>query len=538
MDINNLVLYSEPLYKIAYKKLNNTVDADELTQETLLQALIELRKDPNKVINNEQAWLNGILNNCYYTMMRKKYKISYVTFDVVIENLLFDDNINDFIDDEETREVHNKIQRAVSGLAKIHRDVIYMFYMQNKSVNQIAEELNIPRGTVLSRLDNGRKMIKKGVEKMNKNIMYQPQKLNIGINGKVGDNNEPFSNISTKIHQNILLLAYEKPINENEISERTGIPCVYIEEIVENLIKAELMKRTSNGKVYTDFYINFENDRIKNMENMLDIVNDKFTDVWNELSNIFNKLFEIDFVSEMSENHKNKLSIYVGIKLFINVIGEIRYEYQQKPFTSFNEFPDRPNNGKWVVIGNQMIDENKLNFYEKYSYSGALSSNFVYKGVWIKCEDFQTSFGDTHHKYPISANFAKFLYDLKTNDISPENEKYLKDIPILCELDILDNNNGTTQLNIPQLRKADEESIGIFINDNQTIHDILKKPLFDCFEKQHAKLPAHLKDSVLPEFLTLYSIFLATGFLVTAKEKGLFLNGVDYPCPAMIFVTE
>lgn len=76
MDINNLVLYSEPLYKIAYKKINNTVDADELTQETLLQALIELRKNPNRVINNEQAWLNGILNNCYYTMMRKKYKMS------------------------------------------------------------------------------------------------------------------------------------------------------------------------------------------------------------------------------------------------------------------------------------------------------------------------------------------------------------------------------------------------------------------------------------------------------------------------------
>lgn len=538
MDINNLVLYSEPLYKIAYKKLNNTVDADELTQETLLQALIELRKNPNKVINNEQAWLNGILNNCYYTMMRKKYKISYVTFDVVIENLLFDDNINDFIDDEETREVHNKIQRAVSGLAKIHRDVIYMFYMQNKSVNQIAEELNIPRGTVLSRLDNGRKMIKKGVDKMNKNIMYQPQKLNIGMMGNIGDNGQPFTDVSTSIHQNILILAYEKPITESEISEKMSIPCVYIEEIVDKLIEAELMKRTSSGKIYTDFYIEQEKNILNSLDIQLEIVNNNFELIWKNLSLVLDKIESLQFVSEMNERKRNKLLTYVSMRIINNVVNKIRTDYHGRPFIPFNEYPDRPNKGKWIALGTHLISNNYYEPYKKYLLNGIMENSINYKDVYISCEYFRTSVDNKHKPFAIKGDITKLLYNIANNDITGDIENCMEEIPFLCEIGVLDNSGGTTKVDIPQLNKNEKEIINDIVKDNELIYEILKQPVIEMFKKQHSIIPTHLKESISQELLTIKCDVLNTGFLVHAVEKGLFLNGVDYPCPAMIFVTE
>jgi len=540
MDINDLVLYSESLYKIAYHKMNNTTDADELAQETLLQALIELRKNPDKVIINAQAWLNGILNNCFYTMMRKKYKTAYVTYDVIIDNYLAEDNINEFIENEETSELYSNIKRSVSALAKIHRDVIHLFYMNNKSVNEIAETLDIPRGTVLSRLDNGRKIIKKGVLNMSNNIMYKPQKLKIGISGRTGYNNEPFSSVSTSIHQNILINAYEKPVTESELSEIMGIPCVYIEEMVENLIGSELMKRTSGGKVYTDFQIKFDKNRVVTNKNMLNIVNDNFELVWAETSNMFEKICKLDFVMTMSECQKNKLLIFVGIKLFNDVIYKIRVNYHNCKFVSFNEFPDRLHNGKWLANGWHYGNEDILAPYKKFDINGMINNDFDYKGVHVKRSFFESSLCNAPVNEVVSFMLTKeitsLLYDIKFDDISSYNEKYVKEIQNLCERGLLTRNGDIIKVDIPTITYDDEKNIYKIIENNENIYNILKESVMECFAKENATLPVHLRDSVPKEFLTIGCDVLMTGFLVTAKEKGLFLKDVDYPCPAMVFI--
>jgi RNA polymerase sigma factor, sigma-70 family len=536
MDINNLVLHSEYLYKIAYHKMNNTNDADELTQETLLQALIELRKNPDKAINNEQAWLSGILNNCFYTMMRKKYKTSYVTYDVIMDNYLSEDNINEFIENEETAELYSNIKRSVSILAKIHRDVIHLFYIKNKSVNEIAEKLNIPRGTVLSRLDNGRKLIKKGVINMDKNTIYVPQKFGFGIHGRHGDHSQPFNAIKTTMHSNILILAYEKPVTESELSEIIGIPCVFIEEMVNGLVADELMKRTSGGKVYTDFVIKFEKDILKANETMVEIINKTFDAAWIETANFIDEVKTLNFISVMNERQKNKLAVYAGIMLMDSIIQRVKKGYLGK-ITPLSEFPDRPYNGKWYATGDQWTDVSMQSKYVKYNISGLLSCGFEYKGLHIEVRDYQTSFGDTHFKYLNSTEQRTFLYDIKTNDISRDNEKFVKDIPKLCEAGFIDNSDNVLKLDIPQLSFDEMAEIEKLANSNTAVYDIVKQPMLDYYKERSSMVPAHLKDSILPEFTIDINNALMTGYLVTAKEKGLFLKDVDYPCPAMVFIS-
>ena len=105
---------------------------------------------------------------------------------------IIDDNSSFVLEENDAAE---NIRKSVAHLAKIYREVIVRYYMDGQSVSKIANELNIPVGTVKSRLYLGRNQVKKGIETMEKysTQSYSPVTLNIGSSGMPGINNEPHS---------------------------------------------------------------------------------------------------------------------------------------------------------------------------------------------------------------------------------------------------------------------------------------------------------------------------------------------------------
>ena len=83
---------------------------------------------------------------------------------------------------------------------------------------------------------------------------YNPSRLVIGINGKLGNDGSPFSLTDRIIPQNLLLAAYERPKTIEELSEELGIARPYLEEEVQLLLDGELLRRTADA-VQTDFII-------------------------------------------------------------------------------------------------------------------------------------------------------------------------------------------------------------------------------------------------------------------------------------------
>ena len=63
------------------------------------------------------------------------------------------------------KEQRRKIKRKISNLKDIFREVIRLYYYKNMTQTEIATTLNIPEGTVKSRLNNARKKIKKALQK-------------------------------------------------------------------------------------------------------------------------------------------------------------------------------------------------------------------------------------------------------------------------------------------------------------------------------------------------------------------------------------
>ena len=87
------------------------------------------------------------------------------------------------------------IRREIGYLARTHREVFVRFYLHGESIETIAAAMNIPAGTVKSRLNKGRQQIRKGAEDMENYTKqsYEPEILRLSCSGSCGLNGEPFS---------------------------------------------------------------------------------------------------------------------------------------------------------------------------------------------------------------------------------------------------------------------------------------------------------------------------------------------------------
>ena len=230
----------EYVFSIAIAKCGDISDAQDLTQETLMSALVYLEK--GRRIENLRTFLGTVLNRKYYDMLRRKYRTPTVT---IGEDFDIMDN-TDFTEELAKREDAERIRREVAYLAASYRDVIVKHYFHSKSVKEIAAELGLPAGTVKSRLDFGRKQMKKGIETMEKYAenSYMPKYLAVRNSGRFGEDGEPMSlTENDSLAQNLLILAYKKPISISDLSKAIGVAAAYVEPVIHKLVDGELMKQ-------------------------------------------------------------------------------------------------------------------------------------------------------------------------------------------------------------------------------------------------------------------------------------------------------
>ena len=251
MQKDDLLKYMDFILSAAIGKCGNLAEAQDLTQETMLAALCACEK--NTPVTNAKGWLLQVLHHKYYDMLRRKYQKPTVVigdgFDVADER--------DFLEDMLHREEHEAVRREVAFLAEGYRKVILKHYFYGESVEVIARDMNIPQGTVKSRLNFGRKQIGKGLEKMTvyEENSYQPQCLNVSFYGTSGMNAEPMSLVEgDRLAQNLLILAYEKPVTIAELSKAIGVATAYVEPIVNKLVAGELFGISMRREVHVNLH--------------------------------------------------------------------------------------------------------------------------------------------------------------------------------------------------------------------------------------------------------------------------------------------
>ena len=152
------------LHNYAYKMTGNQLDADDLLQETYLRAFRFFHKFERGT--NCKAWLFRIMKNLFINNYRKNQKSpNKVDYDEV-ENF-FENIKSDKIDSTDLQEkvfnnlLDDNVTHALNSLQDDYKTVVILCDLEGLSYEEIAEFLDVPIGTIRSRLHRGRKILQK-----------------------------------------------------------------------------------------------------------------------------------------------------------------------------------------------------------------------------------------------------------------------------------------------------------------------------------------------------------------------------------------
>ena len=159
--------YMDQLYSHALRLTKNPADAEDLVQETYLKGYKAFNSFKDGT--NLRAWLFRILTNSFINAYRKKQRSfdEQEVEDIEAINTLssadYSSNTHLGISAEDAlfeRLTDDEIQIAIDSLPGTYKDVVLLADVQGFSYKEIAEILDVPDGTVMSRLHRARAKLK------------------------------------------------------------------------------------------------------------------------------------------------------------------------------------------------------------------------------------------------------------------------------------------------------------------------------------------------------------------------------------------
>lgn len=159
----------DALYRSALSMTRNASDAEDLVQETFLRAYQHL--DQFQRGTNARAWLFRILTNLFINAYRRRTReperLSYEEMEeFYLYSRLADQAASGGLSPEEAvlQKVQTEaIQEAIGRLPEEYRDTVILADLNGLSYQEIADILNVPIGTIRSRLSRGRRLIQKAL---------------------------------------------------------------------------------------------------------------------------------------------------------------------------------------------------------------------------------------------------------------------------------------------------------------------------------------------------------------------------------------
>lgn len=159
--------YMDQLYSHALRLTKNPSDAEDLVQETYLKGYKSFESFDEGT--NLRAWLFRILTNSFINVYRKKQRSFHEQEVEDIESVYLFNNSGTSLNNQLgisaedalfERLTDDEIQIAVDSLPSSFRQVVLLADVQGFSYKEIAEILEIPDGTVMSRLHRARAKLK------------------------------------------------------------------------------------------------------------------------------------------------------------------------------------------------------------------------------------------------------------------------------------------------------------------------------------------------------------------------------------------
>jgi RNA polymerase sigma-70 factor (ECF subfamily) len=157
-------IYKNKVYQLCYRMLGNRHEAEDVAQEAFIRAYINIHTyNPDMKFS---SWLYRIATNLSIDRIRKKKPDFYLDAEVsgtdgltMYSQLASTEASPE--DTLESLELQEIVQKAILKLPEKYRSVIVLKYIEELSLQEISEILDLPIGTVKTRIHRGREALRK-----------------------------------------------------------------------------------------------------------------------------------------------------------------------------------------------------------------------------------------------------------------------------------------------------------------------------------------------------------------------------------------
>jgi RNA polymerase sigma-70 factor (ECF subfamily) len=157
----------ESLYRFAFRLSGQASEAEDLTQETFCQAQLKLHQ--LRDLSSARGWLFAILRNLYLHRLRSAKGTRTISLDDV-------GDVPERSDFELPKVDARQLQEALDELPEAFRTPIVLYYFEDFTYRAIAEQMQVPVGTVMSRLARAKEHLR--------NRLTVPEKVLTGVKGE------------------------------------------------------------------------------------------------------------------------------------------------------------------------------------------------------------------------------------------------------------------------------------------------------------------------------------------------------------------
>ncbi|MRH43828.1 RNA polymerase sigma factor SigW [Aquibacillus halophilus] len=159
-----VAFYQNRVYQICYRIIGNSHEAEDLAQEAFIRAYVNIHSFDTR--RKFSTWLYRIATNITIDRIRKKKPDYFLDAQIkgtdgldMYSQLPADQPLPE--DEVESIELQNYIQEEIMKLPAKYRSVIALRFVDELSLNEISEVLDIPVGTVKTRIHRGREALRK-----------------------------------------------------------------------------------------------------------------------------------------------------------------------------------------------------------------------------------------------------------------------------------------------------------------------------------------------------------------------------------------
>ncbi len=276
--------YVKPIFGFALKRCSSQEDAEDLSQEIVLKAFKSLLVKDDILDMGKFIWTiaHNTLSNYYRDNAKEKVGVSIET---IAETLA---DPKSLLEEEDDTEIIGRLQKEIAYLSKLQRRIVIAYYFENRKQAEIAEELQVPVGTVKWHLFAANEELKRGMEKMREagELKFNPIKFDSwGFSGSLGSKS-PDEFLRSALSQNICYMVRKEAKTIEEIADALGVSPVYVEGEVEFLEEYGLLLQQKD-KYIANFIIEEPTEELLTLqENMYEQAADLFAnDLYEELVN-------------------------------------------------------------------------------------------------------------------------------------------------------------------------------------------------------------------------------------------------------------